>query len=147
MPKQKFKYLRKMLRLKKIKFIKYSLFLILIFFWSCCKVGYTYITISNSSGTDKLYKAYAILKNNNQYLGQKVLNELNTNGEDEFIINGYDSDELKEFEEEKRIVIVLFDSKKGKNGKEIKSVNDSIIKSYSMKELENNNWEITISEN
>lgn len=133
-----------MLRLKKAKLVKYSLFFTVLFFLGCCKSGYRYISISNISGKNKCFKAYAILKDNNQIIGREELNDLNANEQAELIINGYDSDVLNEFEEEKRIVIIFFNSKKDKTDSIEK---DSIIKKYSMQELENQNWQIQYSEN
>jgi hypothetical protein len=121
--------------------------MIILFFYGCCKVGYTYITISNLSEKTKYYKAYAILKNNKQNIGWDELNELKATEKSEIIIQGFESRELKESGEEKRIVIIYFDTKKNKKGKEFVSEKDSIIKSFSMNELENKNWKITFSEN
>jgi len=133
-----------MLRLKKTKLIKYSLFFIALFFWGCCKYGYTYITISNISGKDKYFKAYAILKDSIQHLGWEELNLLKANGQGDLIIQRYETDYLNEVEEEKRIVVIFFNTKKDKTAIIEK---DSIIKKYSMKELENQNWKIEYSEN
>ena len=133
-----------MLRLEKTKLIKYSLFLISLFFLGCCHVGYTIITLSNLSGKDKYFKAYAIIKDNKQNIGWKELNHLNVNEPAELIIDRNDSDELNKYEEEKRIVVIFFNSVKEKTaiiGK------DSIVQKYSMKELENQNWKIEYSEN
>lgn len=94
------------------KLFKYSLFMILLFFYGCCKVGYTYITISNLSEKTKQYKAYAILKNNKQNIGWDELNESKANEKSEIMIQGFESRELKEFGEEKRIAIIYFDTKK-----------------------------------
>jgi hypothetical protein len=133
-----------MLRLKKTKLIKYSLFFIALFFLGCCKYGYTHITISNLSGKDKYFKAHIILKDSIQHIGWKELNLLKANEQDDLIIQRYETDYLTEFEEEKRIVVIFFNSKKDKTATIEK---DSIIKKYSMKELENQNWKIEYSEN
>ena len=145
--KVKLKYLFKMSRTQKSKVIKCSLLFISLIFFGCCKVGYTVITISNLSGKDKYYKASAIIRNTNHTIGWNDLNELKVNKKSEVILNDIYSEELNEFGKEKRIIIIYFDLKKDKKGKDVKIVKDSIIKNYSMKELENNNWEITFSEN
>lgn len=133
-----------MLRLKKTKLLKYSLFLIALFFLGCCKYGYTTITISNLSGKDKYFKAYAFIKDSIQNIGWEELNHLNANEQVWLTIDRYDSDDLNEFGEEKRIVVIFFNSEKEKTATIGK---DSIVKKYSMKELENQNWKIEYSEN
>jgi hypothetical protein len=130
---------------KKTKALIYSLFLMTIFFSSCCKYGYTYITISNVSNKNKYYKAYAILKDGELNIGSGEINAFSKN--DYNIIQKYDSEELREFGTEKRIVIVYFDTKTNEKGKKIVIENDSIVKKYSMEELENKKWEVTFPEN
>lgn len=116
-----------------------------IFFSSCCKYGYTSITISNVSNKNKYYKAYVILKDGELNIGSGEINAFAKN--DYNIIDKYDSEELREFGTEKRIVIVYFDTKTNEKGKNIVIENDSIVKKYSMEELENKKWEVTFPEN
>ncbi|HEU4496787.1 MAG TPA: hypothetical protein VFR70_07020, partial [Flavobacterium sp.] len=100
--------------LKKTKSIKHNLFFTALFFWGCCHYGYTTITLSNLSGKDKYFKAYASIKDSKHNIGWKELDHINSNEQTELIISRHDSDGLKEFKEEKRIVVIFFNSMKDK---------------------------------
>ena len=135
-----------MWQLKKSKLINYCLFSTMFLYFGCCKIEYTYITVSNQSEKNKYYKVYAIIKNSRKNLGDE-LNILNANEKSEIVINGYDSNELLKFDREKRIIIIFYDSKNNESEISTESQKDSIVKNYSMKELEANNWKIEFSGN
>ena len=135
-----------MWQVNKSKLINYCLLSTMFLYFGCCKTDYTYITVSNQSGKNKYYKVYAILKNSRKNIGDE-LKILNANEKSEIIINGYDSNELLKFDREKRIIIIFYDSKNNDSEISTESKKDSIVKNYSMKELEANNWEIEFSGN
>ena len=135
-----------MWQLKKSKLINYCLFSTMFLYFGCCKIEYTYITVSNQSEKNKYYKVYAIIKNSRKNLGDE-LNILNANEKSEIVISGYDSNELLKFDREKRIIIIFYDSKNNESEISTESQKDSIVKNYSMKELEANNWKIEFSGN